>query len=330
MNKLNRILAGLLVLQLVVAAVVLWPRPAASGESASLLPTVKADEVVELAITDADNRSITLARKDGSWVLPEADDYPADEERVTTFLTKIESLKADRVVTQTSGSHKRLGVAEDDFERRIDLQMADGSRQRLYVGTSPTWQAVHVRADGQDEVYLTSELAAQDAGSEATAWVDTTYLSIPQEQIVRITIENAQGTLELAKDGETWKLEGLAAGETLDETKVNSLLSRVTSVSLLEPLGKDQLPAYGLDEPLAVVTVDTDDGQSHILRVGAQDPEDNSYVVASSDSEYYVRVREFVVQNLVEYGQQDLIAPPPTEVPEEGPEPAPESTPGGL
>ncbi len=329
MNKLNRVLAGLLVVQLVVAAVVLWPRPAASGESASLLPIVKADEVVELTITDANDRAITLARKDGSWVLPEAGDYPAEQERVTTLLTKIESLKADRVVTQTSASHKRLGVAEDGFERRIDLEMADGSRQRLYVGNSPTWQAAHVRADGQDEVYLTSELAAQDAGTEAAAWVDTVYLSILREQIVRITIENAQGTLELTKEGETWNLEGLAPGETLDETKVNSLLDRVTSISLLEPLGKDQVAAYGLDQPLAVVTVDTDDGQSHILRVGAQDPEDNSYVLASSDSEYYVRVREFVVQNLVEYGRQDLIAPPPTEVPEEGPEPAPEATPEG-
>ena len=330
MNKLNRILAGLLVLQLVVAAVVLWPRPAASGESASLLPIIKADEVVELTITDPNDRAITLARKDGSWVLPEAGDYPAEEERVTIFLTKIESLKADRVVTQTSASHKRLGVAEDDFERRVDLEMADGSRQRLYVGTSPTWQAAHVRADGQDEVYLTSELAAQDAGTDAVAWVDTVYLSIPREQIVRIIIENAQGTLELTKEGETWNLEGLALGETPDETEVNSLLNRVSSFSLLEPLGKDQVAAYGLDQPLAVVTVDTDDGQSHILRVGAQDPEDNSYVLASSDSEYYVRVREFVVQNLVETGRQDLIAPPPTEVPEEGPEPAPESTPGGL
>ena len=329
MNRLNRILAGLLVLQLVVAAVVLWPRPAAFGESASLLPAVNADEVVALTISDANDRSLTLARRDGSWVLPEAGDYPAEEERVTTLLTKIDALKANRVVTQTSASHKRLGVAEDDFERRIDLEMADGSHQRLYIGNSPTWQSAHVRADGQDDVYLTSELAAQDAGTESAAWVDTVYLSIPREQIVRITVENEQGMLELKKEGETWHLEGLAPDETLDETKVNSLLDRVTSVSLLEPLGKDQVAAYGLDQPLALVTIDTDDGQGHILRVGAQDPEDNSYVLASSDSEYYVRVREFVVQNLVETGRQDLIAPPPTEVPEEGPEPAPESTPEG-
>jgi hypothetical protein len=330
MNKLNRILAGLLVLQLVVAVVVLWPRPAASGESVSLLPAVKVDDVVGLTIVDGNDRAITLARKGGSWVLPEAGDYPVQAEKVTTLLTKIEALKANRVVTQTNASHKRLGVAEDDFERRIDLQMADGSRQRLYIGNSPTWQAAHVRADGQDEVYLTSELSAQDAGTLATDWVDTVYLSIPRDQIVRITIENAQGTLELTKEGESWNLQGLAPGETLDETKVNSLLSRVTSVSLLEPLGKDQVAAYGLDQPLAVVTVGTDDGQTHVLRVGAQDPDDQSYVLASSDSEYYVRVRQFVVQNLVEYGRQDLLVPPPTQAPEEGPEPAPESTPEGL
>ena len=330
MNKLNRILAGLLVLQIVVAAVVLWPRPAASGESASLLPGVEEDNIVGLTIADANDRSITLARIDGAWVLPDAGNYPADETKVTTLVTKIVGLKADRVVTQTSASHKRLKVAEDDFERRIDVELADGSRQRLYVGNSPTWQAAHVRADGQDEVYLTGELTAQDAGFEATSWVDTLYLSIPRDQIVRITVENAQGTLDLEKEGETWTLQGLAPDETLDEAKVNGLLNRVTSVSLLEPLGRDGAAAYGLDQPLAVVTVYTDDGATHVLRVGAQDPEDMSYVIASSDSDYYVRVREFVVQNLVEYGKQDLLVPPPTPGPEETPGVTPESTSEGL
>ena len=225
MNKLNRILAGLLVLQIVVAAVVLWPRPAASGESASLLPGVEEDNIVGLTIADANDRSITLARIDGAWVLPDAGNYPADETKVTTLVTKIVGLKADRVVTQTSASHKRLKVAEDDFECRIDVDLADGNRQRLYVGNSPTWQAAHVRADGQDEVYLTGELTAQDAGFEATSWVDTLYLSIPRDQIVRITVENAQGTLDLEKEGETWTLQGLAPDETLDEAKVNEVLN---------------------------------------------------------------------------------------------------------
>jgi len=290
----------------------------------SLLPGVEEGDIVALTIADANDRAITLARVDGNWVLPEAGDYPAEAEAVTTLVTKIVGLRADRLVTQTSASHKRLKVAEDDFERRIDVHLADGTRQRLYVGNSPSWQTAHVRADGRDEVYLSGELTAQDAGAEATAWVDTLYLSLPREQVVRVIIENAQGTLVLEKEGDAWTLDGLASDETLDEATVNGLLTRVTSVSLLEPLGKDQAAAYGLDDPLAVVTVYTDDGNSHVLRVGAQDPGDKTYVVASSGSDYYVRVREFAVQNLVEYGRQDLLVPPPTPEPAEGPEAAPE------
>jgi hypothetical protein len=327
MNKLNRILVGLLALQLVVAAVVLWPRPAASGESTSLLPGVEADQIVGLTITDAQNRTITLARVDGNWVLPEAGGYPAEEEAVTTLVDKIAGLRADRLVTQTAASHRRLEVAADEFQRRIDVELADGTSHRLYVGSSPSWRAAHIRADGQDEVYLTSDLTAQDAGAEATAWVDPTYLSIERDQVVRLSIENAQGSLDLVKEGEAWTLEGLPSGETLDETKVNGLLSRVTSVSMRGPLGKDDPAAYGLDDPLAVVTIYLDDGSSQVLRVGNQDPEDNSYVVLASGSDYYVRVSEYTVQSFVEYGLQDLLVPPPTQAPEEGPAPAPESSP---
>jgi len=327
MNKTNRILAGLVALQLVVAAVVLWPRPAASGKSASLLPGVEAGQIVGLTITDAQDRTITLARVDGNWVLPEAGGYPAEDEAVTTLVGEIAGLRTDRLVTQTAASHKRLEVAEDEFQRRIDVELADGTTQRLYVGNSPSWRAAHVRADGQDEVYLTSDLTAQDVGVEATAWVDPVYFSVERDQIVRLTIENAQGSLDLVKEGETWTLEGLPAGETLDETKLNGLLSRVTSVSLREPLGKDDAAAYGLDDPLAVVTIYLDDGSSQALRVGSQDPEDNSYVVLASSSDYYVRVNEYSVQSFVEYGLQDLLVPPPTQAPEEGPAPAPESSP---
>jgi hypothetical protein len=327
MNKLNRILVVLVALQVVVAAVVLWPRPVASGESTSLLPGVEADQIVGLTITDAQDRTITLARVDGAWVLPEAENYPAEAESVTTLVTKIAGLKADRLVTQTAASHKRLEVAEDKFQRRIDVELADGTTHRLYVGNSPSWRAAHVRADGQNEVYLTSDLTAQDVGAEATAWVDPVYFTVERDQIVRLTVDNAQGTLDLSKDGDSWTLEELPAGETLDETKVNGLLSRVTSVSMREPVGKSDPAAYGLDDPLAVVTVYLDDGSSQVLRVGSQDPADNSYVVLASGSDYYVRVAEFSVQNLVEYGLQDLLVPPPTRGPEEGPQPAPASTP---
>lgn len=326
MNRLNRILIVILALQLVLAAAVLWPRGATtSAEGQSLFPDLNAEQIVEVTISDANGETIRLAKQADGWALPEAGDYSIEEDKVTPLLTKIAELQADRLVTQTSGSHQRLKVAEGDFERRVDLVLADGTRHQLYVGSSPSFGVAHVRAAGQDEVYLTSELSSQDAGTQATAWVDRIYFSLPQDQVVGLTLENSNGRFEFEKEGDTWTLKDLAAGEVLDEASVQTLISRAASMAMLQPLGKEDLIEYGMQEPSATVLLQTqsegEDAKTYTLRVGAKDPDDNSYVVTSLESPYFVRVADFAVKDLVEKGRNDFLELPPT------PTPLPEATP---
>ena len=320
MNRANQILVIILVVQLAVAAVVLWPRQAtSSGEGESLFPGVEAEKITSLSITDADGNNIVLARRGDGWVLPAADDYPVLEENVSTLLTAIAELRIDQPVTETSGSHPRLKVAEDDFERLISFELDDGSTHRLFLGTSPSYQATHVRAGNDDQVYLISGISPQDAGTQATAWAERTYFSVPRDEVVAFTLENAQGSFEFVKVGDAWMLADQGTDETINENGVEAVLNRVTSVALLRPLGKVEEDAYGLVEPSALVTLTTrsqeEGNQTYSLRVGAQDPEDDSYVVISSESPYYVRVSQFTVQDLVEKGRDGFIQPPPTPTP---------------
>jgi hypothetical protein len=315
MNRLNQILVGVLVLQIVVAGIILWPRPAATGEGERLFPELEAERISSLTITNTDGTSIRLARGEGDWALPEAGDYPVEEGKVPPLLDKLASLTAARLVTQTSGSHKRLGVAEDSYERLIEFELDDGSRHRLYVGTSPSFGAAHVRADDQDEVYLAMDLSTSDVGVQATDWADRNYLTVPRDEVVALTLENGNGRFEFTKEGDTWTMQGLAADEILDEPKIQTLLSRATSVAMLRPLGKEEKAEYGLRTPSAVVTLqtrnETGGERTYTLRVGAQDPGDNSYIVISSESPYYVRVSEFAVKDLVERVRDDLLEQPP-------------------
>ena len=331
MNRRNQILAGILILQLLVVAVVLWPRPVTSGgEDQSLFPDVKADRIVGLTITSAAGQTIQLAKRPGGWVLPDADDYPCQEDKVAPILAKIAGLKADRVVAQTSSSYKRLMVGEEHFERRIEFELDDGTHHWLYLGTSPSFHAAHIRADDQDEVYLISDLSSQDAGVEATAWVDRIYFSVPQDQVVTLTLENKNGRFEFVKDSDSWALKGLTGGETLNTDVVQSLINRATSVALLRPLGKEEKDAYGLKEPSAVISIQTHSDETGdrtcTLRVGAQDTTDKSYIIASSESPYYVRVTEFTVRDWVGKARDDFLELPPSPTPM--PEASPEATPG--
>lgn len=317
MKWYNQILAGILVFQIILSVVVFWPRSAVTGASEPLFPDLgEAGDIVALTITDADDNNIQLKKIDTDWVLSDADDYPAQTDKITPLLDKIVGLTTGRLVTRTDASHKRLQVSPDDFMLRIDFETEDGVKHTLYLGSSPRYGSTHFRMEGQSETYLTSELSVWEAKAEAASWIDTAYLSVPEDDIAKITLENANGTFTFTKDDEgTWTMGGLAAGETLDETKVTSLIQRAATVNMIQPLGREEQAAYGMDEPNALVTLETGD-KTITLRVGSQDPTDKSYVVISSESPYYVRVSEYSVKDFVEKTGDDFLQEPPTPTPE--------------
>lgn len=320
MKRHHQVLAGILVVQIILSVLVFWPKSAATGVSEPLFPNLKADDIVALNITDAEGKSIGLKKVSGNWILPEADDYPAKADKITPLLDKIVGLTTGRLVTRTEASHKRLRVSPNDFVRRIEFETADGTKRILYLGSSPSYGATHFRVEGQSETYLTNALSTWETNATATAWVDSLYLNVPQDKIAKMTLENSNGKLTFTKNDQgKWTMAELAAGETLDEAKVTSLIQRAASINMIKPLGKKDQAAYGMDKPQAVVTFETGD-KTITLRVGAKDPADNTYVILSSESPYYVRVSEYTVKDLVEKKRDDFLQVPPT------PTPAPEAT----
>jgi hypothetical protein len=315
MKRLNLILALVLAAQVVLSAVVFWPRSAATGSEA-LFPGLQAGDVVALTVTDDQGNAIALRKVEGAWAMPEADNYPAQENKITPLLEKIAKLNSGRLVTRTDASHKRLKVAAGDFLRRIDFETADGTRHTLYLGSSPSYGVSHFRLEGQHETYLTNEFSGGDANATAADWLDTAYFNVAQDDLTRVTLENANGTFVFTRDDAgNWTLAGLKAGEQLAAGTVTGLIGKAASVTLLKPLGTKEDAAYGLDEPLATVTLEKKDGQSVTLLVGAQDPADKSYVVKVSTSPYYVRVAEYGVNTLVADRREDFIQPPSTPTP---------------
>ncbi len=322
MNRTNQILAAVLVVQIILVGVAFWPRGASFASGEPLFPGIEADQIVRLTISDAGGEQIQLAKKLGSWVLPEADDYATQEDKVPNLVDKIVALKADRLITQTPDSHKRLKVADDTFERRIEFELEDGTTHTVYLGTSPTYRVIHVRAAGQDEVYLVSGLSVtSDVGVQATNWVNPTYFSVPEKDIVAITLENKQGRFEFEKDDEDkWTMKDLGADEEVIENNVTSLATRVSSVRLQRPLGQTEKAGYDMGDPNAVVTIKTRDDEgnekTYTLRVGGQIGEDKGFVLKSSESPYYVEVAKYTVETLVERGHDDYARLPETPTPE--------------
>jgi hypothetical protein len=314
MNRRNRILVGAIVVQLIIAVIVFLPTVTlSSAPSAPLFGDLKASDIVGVTVQDNTSNSIELANQNGAWVLPQSDSYPASATKIEAFLTKVVGFTTNPLVTRTSNSHARLQVADTAFVRKVDLKLADGTARTLFIGSASSGSATYVRLGGHDEVYLARNFNSYEAGADATTWVDPVYLSVPQDKIVAATLQNANGTFDFVKDAANlWTLKGLSSTEQPNTDAVATLLSRLNSIQLLKPLGKEAKPEYGLDKPGAVVTAvvsDTGGLKTYTLRVGAKDAS-GDYTIISSESPYYVQVAGFNVDQFETQTRAQFLAAP--------------------
>lgn len=322
MTRNQQILAGVLALQILIGLFVFWPRSAPVVTGEPLLSDLQADQVVGLTITDNTGMRLKLERVGAGWVLPEAGSYAADATRVTPVLSKFTAIQTNRLVTQTAASHRRLMVAEDVFERKVELELADGGRVIFFIGSSAGARATHVRLVGQNQVYQTGELTAFDTSASASSWINTDYQTIPAEQITTFIIENANGRLEFEKDDQgAWTMASLGVDENLDATKIETWVGRLASMRMVAPLSSTPETAYGLDEPAAKLTIVTRDEiggrRTIILSVGAIHTLPDGYVVKSTESAYYVVVSALTVEEFISAARDMVLIPLPETTPEE-------------
>ncbi|MCS6847390.1 MAG: DUF4340 domain-containing protein [Anaerolineae bacterium] len=327
MNRRNQILAVLLVVQIIVAAIVLvLPAQASNRTLRPLMAEVAAADVTALTIQEKPDRRVRMAKKDGQWVLPEIEDFPVNETKVNELLDKLVAVQVGQPVATTATSHARLQVGEDAFARRVDLTTNKGDRT-MFFGPARGGSS-HVRLGGSNDVFLTTKLATFDIPGDLSSWINTIYFTSTEAAVGQVAITNITGTLQFQRNvSDVWEFKGLAAGETFNPSRLETILSRVSSLYMIRPLGKTAKPEYSMDRPTATITLTLKSDLSSlaplVLTIGAKQEADNAYVVKSRSSPWYVLVNAFILDEIVNARREDFIQPPATPTPEATATPAP-------
>jgi len=317
LERRNQILSVILVLQLALAAFVLWPRTGSNAAAGALITGVSADSVTAVTIQDDTGKTVYLAKSEGAWVLPNNGNYPVNGVQVTDLISKVVSINTGRLVANTATSHNQLQVAADEFVRRVDLRTSDGVTHTLLVGSSPNVRATNVRTVDSDAVYLSDDVSGSDIRMDLANWIDATYLTVNTPDVTAVSIANANGKFDFTKTvSNTWTLADLAAGEQFNEATLTSYLTSLGSLSMSEPLGIEAKPEYGLDAPSATITVTVQPSGTMpvttTLVVGVKDEAGSSYVAKSSASDYYVRIAGFTLDSFVTDDRAKFLIAPPT------------------
>ncbi|MCX2800777.1 DUF4340 domain-containing protein [Microbulbifer thermotolerans] len=233
MKKLQFYLSGFLALQLILAAGLFWREQHQQSlqQQREALLAVTPGQLQRLEISAGDD-TVSLKKEGDHWLLPELHNLPVDSEKLQSLLDKIADLKAGWPVATSAASHERFEVAEDKFQKR--LRFYSGGEKpvaELYVGTSPGFRKVHVRAAGDDAIYAVT-LNSYEMPAQANNWLDKQLLAAGD--VERITgpdyrLEKREGKWQFA-EGE----------KKLDADKARQLAVALRSLRITKPA--DEVP----------------------------------------------------------------------------------------
>lgn len=316
MDRRNLILSGILVVQIVLIAFFFWPQERSNAAVSTLLENLSEGSLSSVVVESPTER-IELSKTDDGWVASNYGDYPVDSLKISELISKVVDIDTSRLVAQTSSSHNQLRVSDREFAKKLTFTATDGRSQTLYIGTSPSVRTTNVRLDGQEQVYLTSEVTGSEIRTDVGGWIALTYLQVPTADIQAVTIENANGTLEFTRvNTTTWTLANLDEDETFNNNNFSTILTRLGTFNMIAPVSKEEQPEFGMDEPNATVTIETEpaegEAETITLVIGAKDEGGTNYYVKASNSDFYVKVASFTGDQFVNDTRDRYLQAPPT------------------
>ena len=295
MKNLQKILSGVLALQLVLAAGLFWEsisRQQVRSQATQLVQT-ETDALQRLEIV-GDEESVVLVQKDGQWQLPDLHDLPVNSDKLDTLLEKLTALKGNWPVATSNSARERFEVAEDKFRKHLKLYTGEDDIPALdlFVGTSPGFRKVHVRRADDDAIYAV-ELNSFDLPSTADSWLDKTLLAAGD-------IEHIAGPdYQLRKDGENWKFDD-TSGE--DAPAVDPGKAR----ELAGALEKLRITAAASEVPQAEeteVVVRSKNGELRYRFFHA----DNKYFVRREDRDQVFEIAKYDFDRVTDKRHADLV-----------------------
>ena len=305
MNRTNLILLGVLLVQGACIGIqqLGGDEPTEAVARGPLLPDVDADAVTELVIVDgqADSENTVTLRKDGDrWLVTERWNAAADTDKVNELIRELAALEVADVVSTSGLHHVELGVAPNDFTKKVTL-----GGQTLFLGTSGRGGSTHARVDGTDRVVAVRDFSSWRVNARPDGWVDRTVVEIDPATVKDLQVLKQDGAYSLTREGEgdavAWLLSDGDELVPIEPAEADTLVKKAAKITATKVLGE-----YGqVDGQLMQVNVVTDDG-TVTYRVGPGEA-DNTYVLGREDGAHLFEVSSYAVKDLVESSYATLV-----------------------
>ena len=223
------------------------------GRCATSIRVVAFDE------TKAKQRIFGVKLENGKWTIPTRHNYPADgADRLAKTATSVRRIKREELASNSVEDQEKLGVL-DPLDKDLTKLKGRGQRITLNKGDTALVDLIigkqlkdrpgffYIRKPDEQATYVSK--VSIELSTKFADWIETDLLKLDRndltemEVVMNFEFQNANGRPKVApgetnalvrdKPADPWKLEGLEAGEEVNVTKVNEMVTALDDLKLV-------------------------------------------------------------------------------------------------
>ena len=219
----------------------------------SLFPDLDRDDVAGLEIRNQ-HGTFRIAKRGDSWRLVEPIDFPADESSVSSLLGSLESLKAERTLSENEVDPKAYGLDRPSIA--VTLSTAEGKTSSLEVGDEAALGSNRaVRRNGEASVILVGGWFVRDLDKPLDGWRSRDLVEVTDSDVASLTVLAGSDRIELVRQGESWRLLQ-PLDDIADQEHVRNLIADLDALRIEEFLDAPPPAAeLGLEPPATTVSI---------------------------------------------------------------------------
>ncbi len=265
---------------------------------------------------------IVLRKKQGTWVLPDAYDAPADAAKVSSLLDRLAQLKRGLPIATSEAALKRFKLVDSNFERRLVLSAGGKTLGTVYFGSSPGLRKSDARTGGERAVYAV-DLPTYELPTDVSAWLSTDLLKSDAGKLAEIDVAGgSRDSFQLVrqkgsdKQPDSWSDPALKGDQRIDSAHAESLAEQVAALHVDAVLGTAAKPEWQQDHPLRTLTLRDDKSQSAQWAI-SKPANGDFYVLKSSSQPWFFSISASAGKELVDASGRDalIVAPKPSPAP---------------
>jgi hypothetical protein len=194
--------ATLVVVALAIAAIATGDRGlsrAAPGQHAFPALATRLGDVASVTVL-RNGSTVTLIRDGDSWLVAEKGNYPANASKISQIVLAMADLTLVEPKTQKAELYPRLEVEEPGNGKSALVSVKEKSGaplaelivgKRRYDRLGAGNDGVYLRRPGDPQAWLAR--GSPDPSGEISGWLDRRILDIPEKQIAKVTLTQADG-----------------------------------------------------------------------------------------------------------------------------------------